>query len=133
MAGTAGTAETADNTQEIHIIEKLIHTHKQLWYSVIKEYKNHPDTVKRLQLIHQQIEKITDSMEELIDDINRERFDLTEEEQVEINNKEISEKVLDRLKPAILMSIMYENGLFESNQTPEWISSLDYLRLNKPE
>lgn len=119
----------------IDILEELDSNYRELWEKLNNLYvKHHEDEkdmmISRFKLIMKNMETLNHDIEALLADFDRTQFNLTEEEKQRVEDDEIRDRAIDRIKPLMLLSLMYESGWFDSPEveTPPVLVQLDHLK-----
>lgn len=68
---------------------------------------------QKISLFYLELNDINRRLEESINDFNREQLILNEDEKYQLEQNEIIERAMDRIKPMMLLSLLMENNFEE--------------------
>lgn len=118
------------NSGEYNHLNQLAKNYRELQEKTVTLFlSGHVEQLDRFHLIQNRIKALNIEIETILIEIDAQRYNLTTLEDQRIIEAEIIERSIDRIKPIMLLSLMYENGLFESITETQF----DELELDKLE
>lgn len=91
-------------------ISEFLESYDELYKKVATYFGRHPQLIDRMKLINDEISYIKEEIEDFIDDIDRESFELTQDEEDRIKQKDVTARALKRVSPLMLISLLYESN-----------------------
>ena len=101
-------------------LKELNANYTELWKKIIRRYdfyseQEQTDLINQFKLIKNKINKLNLQIEKMLIELDSCSFNLSQREQDRIQNTEEIERVIDRIKPMMLISLMLERGDFDNN------------------
>ena len=88
------------------VMEDFLASYDELYHK-IESNPNQSENIKRLKLIHHDLSSLNENIENFIDDLDRENPVLNKIDQQRIEDRVIIERATDRIKPIMLMSLLF--------------------------
>lgn len=88
------------------VLKELWFNYQELFVKTAEVMDDHPETYQRFKLIHRDLVKLNGQIEELIVDLDRQRFNLSDQEKQRLADCEESDRLLEQLKPWVVLTML---------------------------
>lgn len=105
-----GTAKKLTKTKKIkevpEALKELWFNYQELFVKTAEVMDDHPESFERFKLVHRDLIELNRQVEEMIVDLDRQRFNLSDKEKQRLAEVEESDRLLEQLKPWVVLTML---------------------------